>query len=336
MATGKVKKHQHVVPRTYLRGWADAEDHIAVLDRGTTTARRLAVSNSAVRRRFYNFAGTDGAETDIVETWLADHIEAPVGVTLAALRSGAELGDVEKLTVVNFTVAQLIRTPTVFGYLDHFDDHLGAMLVLLEASKSEELDLLALSDSERARYLRIARQAWVGLQNDQDTRASKLRTMIRTLDEVATQVTSWHWAVLTAPGPTLISGDSPVVTLNPTGTHWNGLIPSGSPLWMPLSPTRLLVAEPVKPLKAETTLTPEVASVVTRTLARQADHALFNDPEQPWPDLQFPKPKPQLPDPTVAWGRSTGKPTFPAQYPPVVSAEVKALLKKLGAIDGVE
>jgi hypothetical protein len=337
LTTIKVKKHQHVVPRAYLRGWADSEDHVAVLDRGSSVPHRFSVSNSAVRKRFYNFADASGAESDLVENWLDKHIESPVGATLTALRAGAGLDDVDRTTVINFTVAQLVRTPTMFSFMAHFDVHLGAMFTLVEAAKSGGFDLLELSDAERDRYLSIARDAWATQLDERDTRASKLRTMVRKLDEVSTQVTSWHWSILTSPSPVLISGDSPVATLNPAGYHWAGLVPDGSSLWMPLSPTLLLAADPVKPLVQQAVLTSDLAAFVTSALARQADRALFNAPGLSWPtELAFPGQKPTLPQPMVTWGKSTGPPTFPAAYPPVASAAVEELLKKLGAVDTVE
>ncbi|WP_445256998.1 DUF4238 domain-containing protein [Nocardioides aurantiacus] len=337
MTTVKLKKHQHVVPRSYLRGWADSDDHVAVLDRGSSVPHRFSVSNSAVRKRFYNFADANGAESDVVEDWLDEHIESPVGATLKALRAGASLDDVDRATVTNFMAAQMVRTPTMFAFMAHIDVHLGAMFTLMEAAKRGGFDLLTLSDADRDRYLSIARDAWAAQLDERDTRASKLRTMVRKLDEVATQVTSWHWSILTSPVPVLISGDSPVATLKPTGYHWTGLIPEGSSLWMPLSPTLLLAADPVKPLRQQTVLTNELASFVNSTLARQADRALFNAPDLYWPTgLTMPTQKPTLPEPTVTWGKSTGLPTFPATYPPVTSTAIEALLKELGGVDTVE
>lgn len=159
---------------------------------GVTESQRLSVSNSAVRSRFYNFAGADGAETDVVENWLAKHIEAPVSATLRALRAGAAMGDVDQATIINFTIAQLIRTPTVFAFMEHLDEHLGGMFVLMEAAKGGAFDLLDLSDADRDRYLGLAREAWAAHQRQRDSRASKLRTMVRKLDELSAEVTSWH------------------------------------------------------------------------------------------------------------------------------------------------
>lgn len=337
MTTTKVKKHHHVVPRVYLRGWADVDGQVAVLDRGSSGPGRFSVSNSAVRKRFYNFADAHGAESDLVETWLDRHVESPVGPTLKALRAGAGIDDVDKNTVISFAVAQLVRTPTVFAFMSQLDVHLGAMFTLIEAAKIGGFNLLELSDTNRARYFAAARDAWTAGLDQRDMRVSKLRTMVRKLDEISTQVTSWHWSILTSPAPVLITADSPVATLNPTGHHWAGLIPDGSSLWMPLSPTLLLVGDPVKPLAQQTALTDELVTFVTSALARQADRALFNAPGADWPSgLVFPRQKPTLPEPTVTWGKATGPPTFPAAYPPVASAAVEALLERLGAVDTVE
>jgi len=334
--TRKVKKHQHVVPRAYLRGWADEDDHLAVLDRGSTVPKRLAVSNSAVRKRFYNFASAGGAEPDAVETWLDRHIESPVGSTLKALRDGADIGDIDTATVIDFTAAQLVRTPTVLAYMTQVDEYVGPIILLMEAAKQAGINLLEVNDDVRERLLEQSRRVWAQ-QAERDTRASKLRTMIRKLDELSTHIASWHWNVLTSAEPILISGDAPVVTLNPTGQGWSGLIPEGSSLCMPLSPTLLLVADPVKPLRTQSVLNSELARVVTGALARQADRSLFNAPGLAWPtDFDFPTPKPALPRPTVTWSRPQGPPTFPATYPPVASAAVESLLQVLGAVNTVD
>ncbi|WP_032366012.1 DUF4238 domain-containing protein [Rhodococcoides fascians] len=333
----KLKKHQHVVPRTYLRGWADSEGHISVLDRGSAAPQRRPVSNTAVRTQFYNMIGSDGAKTDAIENWLGNRIEAPVGPTLKALRSGGNIGDVDTVTIINFTVAQLIRTPTVFAIMAGIDETTGPLLLLAEAAKTAGFDLLTLSEADRDRCVEVARRAWAANRSASDTKASSLRTMVRKLDEIATQVASWHWNVLTSSEPVLITGDSPVATINPTGHRWSGLIPPGSPLWMPLSPTKLLVGEPTKPLRTQVDLPTELSTVVTAQLARQADRSLFNTPGVNWPaGLAFVAQKPTLAEPTITWGKQSGPLSFPAAYPPISSAEIGALLSEIGAVDRVE
>lgn len=333
----KVKKHQHVVPRTYLKGWVDSDDYIAVLDRGGAAPKRLPMSNSAVRKGFYNFIDAGGEQSDAVENWLDKHIEAPVGATLQALRAGSSVDDENKATIVNFTVAQLIRTPTVFAIMDHLDMHLGALFLLSQAAETGGFDLLKLTQTERDRCLASAEEAWAEHQDARETKSSKLRTMVRELDKISAQVMSWHWSVLTSPTPVLITADSPVATIDPISYGWSGLLPTGSPLWMPLSPTVLLVGDPVKPLGPQARLNSELAAVVTGALVRQVDRSLFNVPGVPWPSgLVLPAQKPQLSRPTVTWSAPTGPSTFPADFPPASSGIVQSLLDKLGAVDTVE
>lgn len=332
----KAKKHQHVVPRSYLRGWADNEDHIAVLDRGETQPRRLSVSNSAVRRRFYNFRGDDDEESDAVEDWLAGSVEGPVAPALRHLRDGADVDDVDRDAVARFTIAQLVRSPTLFSYMDQIDTHLGPLLLMSEAAKRSGTNLLDVGEDGRQRLLEAARTAWTQLP-DQDQRASRLRTMSRAFDEHVRLTRNWTWSVLTSPEPCLVSSDCPVVSLDARGVGWAGLIPNGSSLWMPISPTRLLVADPVKPLRSSRALNVELARTVNELLAKGADRALFNHPELPWPTgLVFPRQQPSLPEPQVRWSKSDGPPTFPATFPPVQSEALARLLDVLGAEQIVE
>jgi hypothetical protein len=334
----KLKKHHHVVPRTYLRGWADADDKVAVRARGEQDGARRPISHSAVRSRFYNYRDTDDLESDVVEEWLAQHVESPGSHLLRSLRNGADPMDLKHGSLVNLVVAQLVRSPTVFAYMRQIDERIGPVLAMVQACNELGVNPADLDDNARERVYADAKRAWFA-QEERDTRASMLRTMMRKLDELSGAVENWHWSVLTAPRPALVTGDTPVATLelNERG-GWSGILPEGSPLWLPLSPQRLLVAEPARPLTNDRTLKPEMAVLVNRSLARQADQALFNHPDLPWPDgAELASSKPTLPTPTLTWSRQNGRPpTFPATFPEIRQSSVRAVLDAMGAQDIVE
>ena len=102
-------------------------------------------------------------EYDAVENSLDKHIESPVGAVLKSLRAGANIGDVDQQTVANFTVAQLVRTPTVFAYMEQIDRHLGPKLLLMEAAKQANINLMDVSDDARERLVEAAHQRWTEL-----------------------------------------------------------------------------------------------------------------------------------------------------------------------------
>lgn len=338
----KLKTHQHVVPRAYLRGWADADTQIAVRSRSEPVAVPRPLSHSAVRSRFYNHRDSHDLETDVVEDWLAQHIESPGSQVLRRLRGGDDAMEVDRRSLVNLVCAQLMRSPTVFAYMRQIDQHTGPLLAMAEACMHLGVNPVDLEDSEREQLLSEVRRAWLD-QEDRDVRASMLRTMVRKVDELADTVKTWHWSVLTADDPLLVTGDTPVVTLdlNDEG-GWNGLMPAGSPLWLPLSPQQLLVGDPTPPLTSNLVLTADMATFINRSLARQADEALFNYPDLPWPpSTELSPSKPALPTPTVTWQRQeergTGRErTFPATFPEVHQASVRALLDTMGAQDTIE
>lgn len=335
MASNKLKKHHHVVPRSYLKGWADDAKHVAVLERGQAAARRLPVSHAAVRSSFYNFLEDTGGQSDAVEEWFGKHVESPMGPVLRQLRQGVAPREVDEPAIRTFAVTQLVRTPTVFAYMAQLDTHLGPLLLFAEACKTAGVNPADLEAPARERLIVAAREAWEGTVTGDD-RASHLRTMARQLDELAVRVESWHVTVLQSPRPALITSDAPVATLNMREPGWGGLLPSDSPLLMPLSPTQLLLLDPVRPLTSNRDLSVDLARVVNTRLAAQADRAIFNHPALSWPaNVVLPAQRPGLPSPTTTWGRFEGKPTLPAQFPVPASAAVAELLEALNAQDVV-
>lgn len=58
-----IVKNSHVVPRTYLRGFADDQDQIAVRVPGQAEACVMNVRNAGTRNRFYARERLDGARS---------------------------------------------------------------------------------------------------------------------------------------------------------------------------------------------------------------------------------------------------------------------------------
>ena len=90
----QVKKRQHTVPRTLLKGFADAKGLVAIRQRSGGKAVRININNATVESFFYSFAGPSGELRNEVEEWLDEYAEGPVTPVLERLREGGQLGRV--------------------------------------------------------------------------------------------------------------------------------------------------------------------------------------------------------------------------------------------------
>ncbi|WP_370289081.1 DUF4238 domain-containing protein [Nocardioides sp.] len=320
----KSTRHQHIVPRAYLRGFADAGNQVVVWRRGQQSEQRLHISNVAVRKDFYNFSMPSGAKSDALESWLGQAIESPAAPLLKALRTTTGPLDVatsDSTVLARFVAAQLLRTPTVAGHMRDIDDHLRPLLHTLEILRAAGLSAADLTAAEMAEW-QAAGSRMAQAHTAAGGENSRLRTIMRTFDGFATALGGRRWSVLATSDHLLITGDAPVVTLSPFETGWRGLLPPGAPVLMPITPSRLLVGEE-HPLSKEHILRPEFAFAVNRQIAVNADDAIIKAPGTDWPTyLSLAPARPRLPSPKITMNPSAGVPqqiTYPAISDPAVS-----------------
>lgn len=333
MGKQRLAHRHHTVPKVYLRGFA--EDGRVDVRRRSGETRCLALDSVAVRTDFYNFRTSTGVKVGSVEQWFANHIEGPVGTVLGRLRRGENPAPGDVATLAAFVSAQLLRTVTTASRMEQIDDHLRPLLILIEVCKQQRIDMMTLSADQRAHLLRLAREASAPYFSAEDDRRSRLRTLLREADKIASQLSSWHWAVLASDNPVLITGDAPAVTIQ-TEDGWRGVLPAGSPVYLPLSPTRLLIGERVK-LSDEQHLSAQLATAVNHAVAAEANDAIMTAPSVGWPsDIHLSRHRPTLPEPRVTLSRSNGQSTLPATYPTVASPQIRSLLRELEAIDTVD
>jgi hypothetical protein len=335
---GKLKKHQHTVPRTLLRGFSD-ERGFVTMRRRNGSVQRVPTSGATVRKMFYTFYDSSGQASNAVEDWLGEQVEDSAGPVLQRLREGQQPTPEDRPALARLAVAGLLRTATVASYLEQMDRHLGPFLLVHGVLVRHEVDAAALSRTDLELLQEAATDAWQRVTRD-DT-AARLRTMIRKFDELVLEVTDWVWSVQASPEDILVTSDAPVATFTVASQGWHGILPAGSPLMLPVSPRHLLYAEKY-PLAgvSDYSLDAPLAKVVNEAIAREADDAVFMHPAMDWPlDLVLASTPPALPTPTVTWGRSgsaTEPRTFPATHPPVQDPSVQALLRALEAEDEVQ
>lgn len=333
MPAERLKKRHHTAPRVYLRGFAD-ENKLLVVRRRAGSEFVQHIDNVTVRNGFYNARTSAGLLHDDVENWFMRDIETPVGPTLTRLREyveGGPVSGVDASLVSRFVAAQLFRTATARSYVEQIDAVLGPFLGAGLTGRLFGVQISRVSPAAQARLMRMTRDMLNEHLDPEETHRSHLRTMLRETDKMMTRLESWHWEVAVAKHPRLVTGDAPAVAIQPQSEVFSGIVPKGSPVYLPLSPTTLLVGAEVTPSR-QVQLTTRLAREVNQRVADETADGLAKATFQPWPNgFRLRSEPPRLPSLTVE-SRSDGKlATFPATYPEVRDSGIRALLHKLEA-----
>ena len=331
---GQHKVKQHTTPKTLLRGFVDTRSRLAMRRRDETDTL-ISVNKASVRSNFYSYTA-DGALVDDVEDWLNSAIETPVTPVLIRARQGGILTPADDAILARFAACGLLRTATTRSYLQQIGDHLGPVLVLHQHLVRRNIDPSTLSSAEWSSVEAAAEAEWRRLGKPADADHADLRVFLREFDQLSARLEDWTWSVLTAAQACLITDDAPVAVLPSADDGWQGILPAGSPVFIPVSSSRLIIGEP-HPIAGTDRLNLRLARAVNARLALEAYDAVFADPRSPWPVVPALAPaRPTLPAPRVTWSRSSGEDsTYPAVYPEVQDDAVRRLLDSLGATEVV-
>jgi hypothetical protein len=183
-----VVKSSHIVPRTYLRGFADDENRIAVRIRGDAEPHIVNVRNAGTRSKFYVRERLDGTEIHDIE-WSLSHIEDAAGPVLRRLPNDWPLSLSDKTTLAELFALQLLRGPRWIEWHEAFTRDF-----------IEEQRAKGISASELAAL--------------QEHLLSKTDTFVRMIDlsrKVLSVIASLKWTLLKFAGPWLATSDHPVV-----------------------------------------------------------------------------------------------------------------------------
>lgn len=335
--TKQHKAKQHTVPKTLLRGFVDTRSRLR-LRRRDGTESLISVNNASVRSDFYSYTGAAGTVVDDIEDWLSSDIEDPVTPVLIRARRGDSLNAAHNTALARFAASGLLRTATTRDRLRQIGDHIGPVLVFHEYLVSRKVDPTTLSMAELDAAQAAATAVWERLGKPADPDQANLRVFLREFDRLSTQLDDWTWSLRTAARACLITADAPVAVLPSSDVGWHGLLPPGSPVFIPISSRQLLIGEPRAPLAGGEQLLPELASVVNARLAFEAYDALFADPSAAWPDVPPLSPvRPTMPTPTVTWSRSddSDDKTASPSYPEINDPAIRRLVYDLGGSNNI-
>ncbi|MBY5518300.1 DUF4238 domain-containing protein [Rhizobium leguminosarum] len=124
-------KRQHIVPRFYLRHFAQPDGELWTHDSVSGNARKTTPEKTAYETNIYTPIGEDGARIDLVEDTLAK-IESRAAEIYSDLLTFKRLSDMAKLDFAVFIATMFARSP---AQLRQFAQFTGQMTLL--ASKHE-------------------------------------------------------------------------------------------------------------------------------------------------------------------------------------------------------
>lgn len=258
---------------------------------------------------------------------------AIVGSAVAVIKPPRPAAEADRPVTARFVSSCLLRTVTARSYMQQISEGLGPLVLLHKVLAQESADVDDIHPATMDSLLRRAQDLWPDVRPRVDSREAMLRVTLRKYDEFAARLASWTWTTHTADRNVLLTSDAPVATLRPM-TGWGGILPQGSPVFMPISPRVLLVGQELPQLAVTSerrSLDKELSSLSNAAIAAEAYEAVFRHPEMPWPSrLALGADSPQLSRPTVTWSKSSSS-DVPGRgtYPPVSDRMVATLISCL-------
>ncbi len=327
----QISRDHHTVPRLLLRGFIHKKTKQLLARKRDGSENLVSLNDATVVPDFYNIG--DGQAPDAtLEDWFSNSIESPVGETMGALRKGALPTGPARSTVATFVALQMVRTMRFRGLMGELSESLGPMLFANEVLQRVVAECPELKDSGAdltAWHAEIAACAPEAVRSPEPL--GVLRSMAREADRLKPMLQGMHWSVLIADGRLLMTGDTPVVAVSPTGETNTGpmLLPEMYMVQVPVTPTVLLTISPF-PSFGKGTLTPVEAAQVNQAVIRDCATTVLRHPDMPWPaDLVLPAKRAPLNRPTVKVTASGGKPTVPT-WPPIVDNAIAEVIAMLG------
>lgn len=191
-------------------------------------------------------------------------------------------------------------------------------------------ELTRMRPAEIEHLRRLCDEVWNEYPSKPDHALTDLRVLVHQSHNIEQALNDYVWSVLRSSGPEFLIGDTPAVVLDGQVSGWRGLLPDGATIFLPLSPSRVLIGEPHS--FGRSFATSELVATVNSLTVRASFDDVVRHPETPWPAAlslgPFP---PSLPAPSIIYSKSplSAETTFPYTYPRVSDAKVAALLEHL-------
>ncbi|KTR52014.1 hypothetical protein NS359_07950 [Curtobacterium oceanosedimentum] len=238
---------------------------------------------------------------------------------------------------MKFVISSLLRTRLVQGQLMQIGDAVGPPLLLQRAMAASNESHRLRDPIEHERLLRIAEAAYERIRPTVNNPNAQLRVILRKIDELTPRLVEWRWDVHAGKNASLVLGDAPVSALGRDDREgWNGIVPDGSALVLPVSPTALLVG--VAPTTVRfmrsagvSPLTSELVDAVNSLTVSGASMSVFRHPKMRFPrNIELGPNPPLLPDPTITWSDNDDAAADPLP-PPLQDPLIRELMRQIVA-----
>lgn len=255
-----------------------------------------------------------GGESDEVERWLDEEIEAPAEEALEKAASGSRLSTLDWQTIVRFVAAQDVRTPArLVENMQRWQAELPLVLeeTLRESARKLEAAIEAGTELPRAESngsggfpLHVTKALKPGEEKGElraeivAGRGLWLWQIKYLLTRTAAVLLQHRWTVLMAPeGRPWFTSDDPVIKLNWFGKgkydFKGGWGNPGSEILLPISPRHLLYTKVgERPPLRGTVVDPAHAELTRKFIAEHAHRMIFAAS----PDPDIPRLRPRIVD----------------------------------------
>ncbi len=255
-----VARRHHFVPAFSLAQFAQPAGSrtgwLSQIDVRTGTPQRTRPQDAAFDRDLYTYEDQQGELSRSVETFFSV-VEQHAALSLERLREDpAAISPQDRETISFFLALQESRTPAGLIRIEQMRQvvfEIQASLDLSNASSfrkafaSEVIESLSPSELEEMR-LRLRQQLLNGQVRYEAPRAGALKQILNVATEIAMEIYSLDWTVLTATGDEFVTSDRPISMVDTTPEHpWSGNAWKSSPgaiSFYPLSPTSGLFITP--------------------------------------------------------------------------------------------
>jgi hypothetical protein len=294
-AKKKTKRHQHTVPKFYLRRFADGERLVRAPIDGTPP-RTVGVSDAAVRKDFYSFRGADGQLDDFVEDALAKLEDDAARVLRLAVDEGCwPLPDDAREVMAYWVAAQHLRVPARRQANNEIADHLLKVIAAAGGKsgwrrRMEEAAGGLVSDDEVDRaWAEVSDFSSYEIEAPVEEHLHQMGLMLPQVADVLMQRT---WVLVRFQRKTLITSDHPVVQIwDPAIPRWRGQGLANVPaVWMPLDRrAALLMLLPGGMSDRTTAPTAAMAQDLNQRVASSARSAVFHHPDDDLEGIELPE-----------------------------------------------
>lgn len=242
-------KRHHLLPRLYLKRWADERGQVRLVDTHEDRSFVANIADALVQNGFYNVETNDGSPPDMVESVLAG-LEGYCATAFAALDAGMwPLDDESRTALAHFIALQIPRGEVFRATTNHAADQIGRMMLQMTAADPQRLRAVMRevgggaepSDEEVAAQAEFMAQGRYTIGQSQN---SSVSLFMETAAELIEPVFACSWDLLTATGDSrLITADEPIMMWRAPSAvaPWMRVgILTAEEITLPLDPTRCL------------------------------------------------------------------------------------------------